>query len=86
MYFTDRKTNRKATSWSGDDFINFSNAENGMNQAYDEAYISVISFDDTPYFLEHNMSLNMEERGMIIKFVTDALDKMKVGSVSERKN
>ena len=86
MYFTDRKTNRKATSWSGGDFINFSNAENGMNQAYDEAYISVISFDDTPYFLEHNMLLNMEERGMIIKFVTDALDKMKVGSVSERKN
>lgn len=65
MYFTDRNTNRKAMSWSGLDFKCFSEAENLVNQPYDEAYISVFRFDDTPYFVEHNELLTVDEIGQM---------------------
>lgn len=36
MYFTDRKINRRALSWSDIDFKNFSESQNLINQPYDE--------------------------------------------------
>jgi len=75
MYFTDRNTNRKAMSWSGLDFKCFSEAENLVNQSYDEAYISVFRFDDTPYFVEHNELLTGDEIGQMIGIVAGALSK-----------
>jgi len=53
-YWTNRKTNREKTSWSSQDFQNFLNAENKLNQPYDEAYISVLIFNGNPYYIEHN--------------------------------
>lgn len=76
MYFTDRNTNRTAMSWSGMDFKNFAEAENLINQPYDEAYISVLVFGDTPYFVEHNELLNAEEIGRMVGIVAGALFKM----------
>ena len=76
MYFTDRNTNRTAMSWSGADFKNFSEAENLTNQPYDEAYISVLFFEDTPYFVEHNDLLDVEEIGNMVGTVAGALFKM----------
>ena len=76
MYFTDRNTNRTAMSWSGMDFKNFVEAENLINQPYDEAYISVLFFEDTPYFVEHNDLLNTEDIGKMVGTVTGALFKM----------
>ena len=78
MYFTDRNTNRKAMSWSGLDFKCFSEAENLVNQSYDEAYISVFRFDDTPYFVEHNDLLTGDEIGQMIGIVAGTLSKMKI--------
>lgn len=75
MYFTDRNTNRKAMSWSGLDFKKFSEAENPMNQPYDEAFISVFRFDDTPYFVEHNEFLTADEIGQMIETVVGSLIK-----------
>ena len=42
MYFTEKETNRKAMSWSGNDFKRFANATDKINQPYDETYISVL--------------------------------------------
>ena len=61
MYFTEKITNRKATSWSGADFNRFAESEDKINQQYDEAYISAFVFNDEPYFVEHNELLNSED-------------------------
>lgn len=66
MYFTDRKTNRKVMSWAGSDFMEFSKAENPVNLPYDEALISVFTFNDTQYFVEHNEALTEEEIGKMV--------------------
>ena len=63
-------------SWTGEDFKNFSEADNLINQPYDEAYISVLFFDNTPYFLEHNEQLNLDEIGCMVGLVSGALFKM----------
>ena len=63
-------------SWSGLDFKIFSEMENAINLPYDEAFISVFRFDDTPYFVEHNEVLDTEEIGEIVGFVAGALSKM----------
>lgn len=76
MYFTDRNTNRKAMSWSGFDFNVFSEAENPTNQPYDEAFISVFSFNDTDYFVEHNELLSEEEIKEMTRMVVESLEKM----------
>lgn len=57
-YYTDRHTNRKAYSWSSATLSDFLKAENALNQAYDEAYISVFTFDEDVYLLEHNEPLD----------------------------
>lgn len=75
MYFTDRDTNRKATSWAGADFKYFSEADNLINQPYDEAYISVLFFDNTPYFVEHNEPLSSDEVGNMAELVSSTLFK-----------
>ncbi len=56
-YFTERKTNRKKMSWSSAQFTQFANAEELINQTYDEAYISVCHFGESIYWLEHNEQL-----------------------------
>lgn len=76
MYFTDRNTKRTVMSWSGSDFKNFSEKENAINLPYDEAFISVFRFYDTPYFVEHNEILDTEEIGRVVGFVAGALSKM----------
>ena len=76
MYFTDRNTNRKAMSWSGFDFKVFSEAANPTNQPYDEAFISVFSFNDTDYFVEHNELLGEEEIKKMTRMVVEFLEKM----------
>lgn len=78
MYFTDRNTNRSVMSWSSDDFKNFAESQNPINQDYDEAYISVLHFGDTPYFVEHNDPLEMEEIGQMVGTVAGALSKMTI--------
>lgn len=80
MYFTDRNTNRSVMSWSSDDFKNFAESQNPMNQHYDEAYISVLRFGDSPYFVEHNDPLEIEEIGQMVGTVAGALSKMNIGT------
>lgn len=77
MYLTDRDTNRKAMLWAGLNFKDFSEANNPINQPYDEAYISVLFFDDMPYFVEHNELLNTDEVGHMVGLVTGELIKMR---------
>lgn len=76
MYFTDRNTNRTVMSWSGSNFKNFADSENLINQPYDEAYISVLRFGDSTYFVEHNDPLNEEEIGKMVGTVAGALSQM----------
>ena len=76
MYFTDRKTKRSVMSWSSIDFKRFKENENPINQPYDEAYISAFTFDETPYYIEHNEPLTTDEAGAIVGFVAGALAKM----------
>lgn len=75
MYFTDRNTNRTIMSWSGADFKAFADAEKRINQPYDEAYISVFTFADKEFYVEHNEKLNADDIDEIIEFVTGALAK-----------
>lgn len=76
MYFTDRNTNRTAMSWSSTDFKMFAEAEERINQPYDEAYISTFTFSGEHFHIEHNEIFNSDEVGTIIGFVADALAKM----------
>lgn len=76
MYFTDRNTNRTVMSWSGADFKTFAEAEELINQPYDEAYISTFTFDGEHFHIEHNEKLDVDEVGTIIGFVAGALAKM----------
>ncbi len=78
MYFTDRNTNRTVMSWSSADFKAFVEAEERVNQPYDEAYISAFTFGNEAFFVEHNEALNADEVGVIIGFVVGALAKMDV--------
>lgn len=86
MYFTDRKTNRTALSWSGLDFKNFSESENPVNQAYNEAYISVLFFDNTPYFVEYNDLLSTDEISQMVGYVSGVLFKMETERIIENKS
>lgn len=76
MYFTNRNTNRNAMSWAGADFKAFAEAEERINQPYDEAHISVFTFDDKQFYVEHNEKLDADEVGTIIGFVAGVLAKM----------
>ena len=76
MYFTDRNTNRTVMSWSGAEFKAFAEAEERINQPYDEAYISTFVFADEQFHIEHNEKLNADDIGTIIGFVAGALAKM----------
>lgn len=76
MYFTEKNTNRKAMSFSRDDFNRFAESKDKINQPYDEAYISVFVFDDEPYYVEHNELLSSDDVAQIIGIVAGALFKM----------
>lgn len=80
MYFTDRETNRKKSSWSRADFDMFTKAEYPFNQPYDEAYMSVFQFGGNKYFAEHNVPLSGDEIGKIVGFVAGVLAKMDDGA------
>jgi len=67
MYFTDKKTNRKNSSWNSLDFVEFSKNPLRFNQKYDEAFISVVNLDDD-YYIEHNELLSNEEIEIIKDF------------------
>ncbi len=60
-YYTNTKTNRKATSWSGMDFKAFSENDKKYNQLYDEAFISVFNIQGEDFFIEHNEILTESE-------------------------
>ncbi len=76
IYHTERKTNRVAESWSNLDFKKFADAEDKINQPYDEALISVFALDGKLYYAEHNEPLEEEEVGQIIGLIVGALFKM----------
>lgn len=75
MYFTDRNTNRTKMSWDSRDFKNFQNAQEKINQQYDEVFISVFKFKDEYYCVEHNELLENEDIAKIVGFVAGALSK-----------
>ncbi|MCM1296070.1 MAG: hypothetical protein NC311_11060 [Muribaculaceae bacterium] len=75
MYFTDRNTNRTKMSWDSRDFKNFQNAQEKINQQYDEVFISVFKFKNDYYFVEHNELLENEDIAKILGFVAGALSK-----------
>ena len=75
MFFTDRKTNRKAMSWSGLDFKNFEESSQKFNLPYDEVYISVFEFNNEPYFIEHNETINEKEYKTLDMQIRDYLNK-----------
>lgn len=80
MYFTDRNTKRTIMSWSGSDFKKFAEANELMNQVYDEAYISVFNFGTENYFVEHNEILDVDEISKMNEFVVCQLSKMEYGN------
>lgn len=64
MYFTNRKTNRKSTEYSGMEFKKFEDSKQKYNQIYDEAFISVFKYEldkEQIFFVEHNEILTEEE-------------------------
>lgn len=76
MYFTDRNTYRTKMSWDSSDFRNFQNAQEKINQQYDEVFISVFKFKDEYYCVEHNELLENEGIAKIVGFVAGALSKI----------
>lgn len=76
MYFTEKETNRKTMSWSTADFDRFEKTENKLNQPYYEAYISVFTFNEESYFIEHNETISSEDYMKITVLVSMALKRM----------
>lgn len=73
QYYTDRNTKRVKLSWSSEDFKRFSNSKKLINQVYDEAYISVLKFDNELYFIEHNEKIEQTEIKAINDFILKEL-------------
>ena len=73
QYYTDRITQRVKLSWSSEDFKRFSNSKKLINQVYDEAYISVLKFDNELYFIEHNEKIEQTEIKAINDFILKEL-------------
>lgn len=76
MYFTDRKTNRKAFSWDGMEFKQFEENNDKFNQNYDEVFISVFSYDignnkQESFFVEHNERLSDYDINLIRELTVD---------------
>lgn len=76
MYFTDRKTNRKAFSWDGMEFKQFEENNDKFNQNYDEVFISVFSYDignnkQESFFVEHNERLSDYDINLIRELSVD---------------
>lgn len=73
IYTTERKSKRNALSWSSKDFDDFEKSEQKINQPYDEAYISVIYFNNEAYFIEHNEELNEIECKQLVSDIENNL-------------
>ena len=61
-------------SWSDFEFKQFSEAENPVNQPFDEVYISVFSFNDTLFFVEHNEVLAKAEVEEMTRLVNEFIE------------
>lgn len=79
MYFTDRKTNRKAQNWRGLDFKKFKENDNRYNQIYDEALISVFEYtvgsELEVIFVEHNEKLDEDDINTICNLSIENCEK-----------
>ena len=73
MYHTDKETNRKSHSWSTDDFNRFGKSNKLINQKYDEAFISVFSFKDELYYVEHNDLFQQMDVDTVVNYVSEQL-------------
>ena len=78
MYFTDRKTNRKALSWDGMEFKQFEESNEKFNQNYDEVFISVFTYNigdnkQESFFVEHNECLNDYDINLIKELSVDKI-------------
>ena len=60
-YFTDRTPNRLRISFNSSDFQEYEKAVCKFNQKYDEAYISVFTFDEMTFWVEHNEQLSEDD-------------------------
>ena len=61
FFFTEKPSIRQSRSFSSLDFKEFSESENKFNLQYDEALISVFSFQGENYFAEHNEELSEDD-------------------------
>lgn len=78
MYFTDRKTNRKALLWDGMEFKQFEESNEKFNQNYDEVFISVFTYNigdnkQESFFVEHNKCLNDYDINLIKELSVDKI-------------
>ena len=73
QYFTDRPTKRTRLEFSSADFVRFRNSENPQNQKYNEAYITVFSFDGETYWIEHNDLLSEDEISQVYTSVNQKI-------------
>lgn len=76
VYNTDRKSNRESLSLNTQDFVEFQNTQNKLNQKYDKTFISVFQFNKDFYFVEHNVELTFEDYSKTINYIEDVLNKL----------
>lgn len=70
-YATDREQKRKTMSYYSGNFVEFENAKNPYNQKYDNVFISVLVYDGSIFFVEHNELLNNEEIESLNALIVD---------------
>lgn len=75
FYFTDKNSKRITENICSETFAVFLKSENKINLKYDEAFISVLSFNNIPYFIEHNELLSKEEYKGIADHINSNLPK-----------
>lgn len=77
FYFTERQSKRRGVTWSSEIFKTFAEAEEKINQAYDNVFISAFLIDDDYYYIEHNEKLDEDDCSKIIGILAGALFKIK---------
>lgn len=70
IYFTDRKSNRTLTGYSSIDIKSISDKGIGINNEYDEVFISVFKFGEEMFMIEHNTTITEKEYAEIEKYVS----------------
>ena len=69
IYSTDRKSNRTSTSWSSLDIKKIADKGIGINNPYEEVYISVFQFGEEIFSVEHNEMISEEEYNEMGEYV-----------------